>query len=60
MPKKSENIRKRNDGRWEARYHITNENGKKQYKSVYAATYMEAKRKRLKVLQETNISKSSS
>ena len=60
MPRKGENIRKRNDGRWEARYLITIENGKKQYKSVYAATYLEAKRKRLKVLQETNISKSSS
>ena len=58
MPRKGENIRKRSDGRWEARYQVTNENGEKLYKSVYAETYLEAKRKRLKVLQGTTISKS--
>ena len=52
MPRKGENIRKRTDGRWEARYLFINETGKKLYKSVYADTYLEVKKKRLKVLQE--------
>ena len=41
MPRKGENIRKRKDGRWEARYSITTENGETKYKSVYADTYLE-------------------
>ncbi len=41
MPKRGENIRKRKDGRWEARY-IT-EDGKR--KSIYAKTYNELKQK---------------
>lgn len=43
MPKRGENIRKRKDGRWEARY--KDENGK--YKSVYGRTYREVKEKLL-------------
>ena len=52
MSRKGENIRKRTEGRWEARYLFTNETGEKIYKSVYADTYLEVKKKRLKILQE--------
>ena len=46
MPKHGENIRKRKDGRWEARYKIgINASKKAIYGSVYAKTYREAKRK---------------
>ena len=41
MPKRGENIRKRKDGRWEAR--IKTESGK--LRSVYAKTYSELKTK---------------
>ena len=41
MPKRGENIRKRKDGRWEAR--ITTQNGKR--KSTYAKSYCELKQK---------------
>lgn len=41
MPKRGENIRKRKDGRWEAR--ILTDTGK--YKSVYAQSYYEVKEK---------------
>lgn len=41
MPKRGENIRKRKDGRWEAR--VLTETGK--YKSIYAPTYNEVKSK---------------
>ena len=46
MPRRGENIFKRKDGRWEARYvkEITLE-GKKKYGSVYAKTYTEVKAK---------------
>lgn len=44
MARHGENIRKRKDGRWEARYLIySREKGKKQYRSVYGRTYEEAK-----------------
>lgn len=47
MGKRGENIRKRKDGRWEARiisgYHP---NGKARYRSFYGRTYLEAKTKR--------------
>lgn len=46
MPRKGENIFKRKDGRWEARYIHHYENGIAKYRYVYGATYMEAKRKR--------------
>lgn len=52
MSKRGENIRKRKDGRWEARY----ERGRKadgsiQYGYLYAKTYDEAKRKKLNAIQ---------
>lgn len=50
MPKRGENIRKRKDGRWEAR--ILNENGK--YKSIYAESYCKVKQK-LKNINVINI-----
>ena len=43
MSKRGENIYKRKDGRWEARFRL-NENSKK-YKYLYAPTYKEAKEK---------------
>lgn len=47
MPRRGENIFKRKDGRWEARYIHHYENGKAKYRYLYGATYMEAKAKRL-------------
>ncbi len=46
MSRKGENIRKRKDGRWEARY-ITGRNscGKAVYRSVYGKSYTETKEK---------------
>lgn len=41
MARHGENIRKRRDGRWEARY----QDGTKSYHSVYGYTYEEAKSK---------------
>lgn len=46
MPRKGENIYKRKDGRWEARFIRRYENGRAKYRSVYADTYLEVKRKR--------------
>lgn len=52
MARHGENIRKRNDGRWEARYPIIDaENGRKIYRSVYGSTYSEAKEKRTRLMQ---------
>lgn len=46
MPKKGENIRKRKDGRWEARYiSKRDEKGKAVYHSVYGKSYTEVKEK---------------
>lgn len=46
MPRRGENIYKRNDGRWEARYvKEVLPNGNKKYGSVYASTYNEVKAK---------------
>jgi len=46
MARHGERIRKRKDGRWEARYKIGNaENGKTLYKSLYGKTYAEVKEK---------------
>lgn len=50
MPRKGENIYKRKDGRWEARYIHHYENGKAKYRSVYGSTYTEAKEKRQEIL----------
>ena len=49
MPKRGENIRKRKDGRWEARF---KHNGKD--KSVYAKTYYEVKEKKRIALNGPN------
>lgn len=47
MARHGENIRKRMDGRWEARYQIFDtEKGRKTYRSVYGSTYEETKKKR--------------
>jgi len=46
MPRKGENIYKRKDGRWEARYIHHYESGKAKYRSVYADTYAEARVRR--------------
>ncbi len=47
MGRHGENIRKREDGRWEARYQrLDRSRGKKLYHSVYGSTYEEAKKKR--------------
>ena len=52
MPRRGENIWKRKDGRWEARYiRSRDENGKAQYASVYAGSYLEVKEKRAKALE---------
>ena len=47
MPKTGENIFKRKDGRWEARYIHHYEAGKAKYRYLYAATYTEVKAKKL-------------
>ncbi|WP_026504722.1 tyrosine-type recombinase/integrase [Butyrivibrio sp. NC3005] len=53
MPRKGENICKRKDGRWEARYIAgRKENGKAIYKSVYGHSYKEVKEKRTRILEE--------
>ncbi len=47
MGRHGENIRKRRDGRWEARYAVCDENsGKRVSRSVYGRSYEEAKAKR--------------
>ncbi len=46
MPRHGENIYKRKDGRWEARYvKAINIDGSKKYGSVYGKSYAEAKDK---------------
>ena len=52
MPRKGENIYKRKDGRWEARYIHHYENRKAKYRSVYGSTYTEAKAKRQEILSK--------
>lgn len=47
MARKGENIFKRKDGRWEARYIHHYENGVAKYRYLYAPTYTEVKAKRL-------------
>ena len=47
MARKGENIFKRKDGRWEARYIHHYENGVAKYRYLYAPTYAEVKAKRL-------------
>ena len=53
MPRRGENIYKRIDGRYEGRYKCgKKENGKTQYKSVYAKTYTECKNRLIKAKSE--------
>jgi len=44
--RRGENIFKRKDGRWEARYIHHYENGQAKYRFLYGRTYAEAKEKR--------------
>ncbi len=46
MPRKGENIYKRRDGRWEARYIHHYENDRPKYRYVYGVSYSEVKSKR--------------
>lgn len=53
MPRRGDNIRKRKDGRWEARYTIDNcDDPIKKYGSVYGKTYQEAKEKRDQIIKQ--------
>ena len=51
MSRRGENIFKRKDGRWEARYITHYENGKAKYGYLYARTYADAKEKRVEALR---------
>ncbi|MDC7290724.1 site-specific integrase [Blautia schinkii] len=54
MARRGENIRKRSDGRWEARYEKTRKpDGTIQYGYLYAKTYEEVKRKKVLALQHS-------
>lgn len=54
MPRHGENIRKRKDGRWEARYKKgANSSGCTVYGSVYGKSYREAKEKQMEKIQDT-------
>ena len=55
MPRRGENIFKRKDGRWEARYIIDREGGRAVYRSIYASTYTEAKKKRMRTMMAEGI-----
>ena len=45
MGRRGENIRKRKDGRWEARVIYTHDlSGKAKYRSFYGRTYLESKK----------------
>ena len=56
MARKGENIFKRKDGRWEARYiHHYDENGRAVYRYIYAHSYTEAKEKRLRAMCEPDV-----
>ena len=53
MPRTGENIYKRKDGRWEARYiYKYDADGKAKYRSVYGISLQEAKQKRLLLVHE--------
>lgn len=55
MGRHGENIRKRSDGRWEARYMAYDkEKGRRVCRSVYGHTYEEAKAKRTAVSRAEN------
>lgn len=56
MPKRGNNIYKRKDGRWEARYvQSIQPDGTKKYASVYAHTYREAKQRQLHCMQHIHL-----
>ena len=55
MPRKGENIYKRKDGRWEARYIHHYEDGKAKYRSVYGSGYTEVKAKRQEELSKSDV-----
>lgn len=53
MPRRGDNIRKRKDGRWEARYSITDSHSQTtKYGSVYGHSYQEVKEKRDRIIRE--------
>lgn len=52
MSKRGENIRKRKDGRWEARVKLSYANGSAKIKSLYGKTYHEVKEKLLNLKKE--------
>ena len=56
MPRRGENIRKRNDGRWEGRYRHREADGTYKYKSIYGKTYREVKEQMRVVLSSHNVS----
>lgn len=59
MPRKGENIRKRKDGRWEARYEkCRDQNGRIQYGYLYGRTYEAVKKKKLAILCQNNLQNS--
>lgn len=61
MSRRGDNIFKRKDGRWEARYPCgTNALGKKRYRSVYAKTYTEVKDKRDAIVKSLSLPHSTS
>lgn len=48
MPRRGENIYKRKDGRWEARYiYSFKEDGSPRYRSIYAADYLTVKKSKM-------------
>lgn len=61
MPRRGDNIRKRKDGRWEARYIRDDcDDPSKKYGSVYGKTYQEAKDKRDLIIKQGQQQKPSS
>lgn len=56
MPRRGENIRKRKDGRWEARFiKRYDSDGRAVYGSVYGKTYFEAKKKQTEALEKLSL-----
>lgn len=54
MPRKGENIYRRQDGRWEARYIHHYEGGKARYRYVYGTTYLEVREKKQSAQAKVN------
>ena len=52
MARKGENIYKRKDGRWEARFIRSHQSGKAVYAYVYGKSYSEVKKKRTEVMKD--------